>query len=108
MLAKSLFFLSGLLWAVEMIPQLIKTYKRKTVKDISFWFPLIALISMSLYFVASTITKNWILIISTSMPFVCNIIFLTQILIYRRNNEFSRLHKGLSDKQFPVEQIGNV
>lgn len=84
MLAKGLIFLSGLLWAVEMVPQLIKTYRRKTVNDISVSFPLIALISMGCYFIGCYLTQAWILIISISMPFVCNVIFLIQVLIYRR------------------------
>jgi len=79
-----LFLLSGGLWAIEMIPQLIKTYKRKSVEDISIYFPMICIISFIFYFMASYLTKNWILILSTSMPFVCNIIFFIQILIYRR------------------------
>ena len=40
MLAKILYIISGTLWAVELLPQLIKTYKRKTVEDISIFFPL--------------------------------------------------------------------
>ena len=74
MIPEILFMVSGTLWAIEMIPQIIKTYKRKSVKDISMYFPLICIISFILYFTASYLTKNWILILSTSTPFVCNII----------------------------------
>lgn len=88
MIAKILFVTSGMLWAGEMIPQLIKTYKRKSVEDISIYFPMICIISFILYFIASYLTKNWILILSTSMPFICNIIFFTQILIYRKRRGY--------------------
>lgn len=84
MIADILFFMSGLLWGAEMIPQLIKTYKRKSVEDISIYFPLICMLSFIVYFIASYLTKNWVLILATSMPFICNIIFFTQILIYRK------------------------
>lgn len=83
-LANILFMLSGTLWAIEMIPQLIKIYIRKSVDDISICFPLIALISFTLFFTASFLTKNWILIIAHIVPFICNIIFLLQIMIYKR------------------------
>ena len=39
-LIKILYFFSGTLWAIELLPQLWKTYKRKTVGDISLFFPL--------------------------------------------------------------------
>ena len=84
MIAKILFLISGVLWGIEMIPQLTRIYKRKTVNDISILFPLICVISMIFYLIASYLTRNWILIISIASPFVCNIIFLIQVIIYGR------------------------
>lgn len=83
MLAKVLFLISGMLWAIEMIPQLRKIYKRKSVEDISIFFPILCITSMIFYFVASYLTRNWILIISMASPFVCNTAFLIQVIIYR-------------------------
>ncbi len=83
MLINILYLVSGILWAVEMIPQLMKIYNRKSVKDISIYFPLICIISMALYLVASYLSKNWVLIISIIGPFICNIILLIQCIYYR-------------------------
>ena len=84
MLAKMLYIISGTLWALELIPQLIKTYKKKTVGDISIFFPLICFISFLIFLTASYLVKNWILIFSHMFPFICNTIWLGMVLIYRR------------------------
>ena len=85
MLIKILYMISGTLWAVELIPQLIKTYKRKCVNDISIFFPLICFISFCIFFTASILAKNWILVFSHLIPFLCNTIWLIMAIIYRRN-----------------------
>jgi len=82
-IAKLLFVIAGTLWAIELAPQLIKTYKRKTVRDISIFYPLICFISFICFFSASILTKNWILVFSHIAPFVCNLMFLIQQIIYR-------------------------
>jgi len=87
MLSKILYIISGTLWAVEMIPQIWRTYKRKSVKDISIFFPLICFISFLLFLTASIVVKNWILVKTHIFPFICNIIFLGQCIYYRRKRE---------------------
>ena len=84
MLPKILYIISGTLWALELIPQLVKTYKRKTVGDISIFFPLICMISFLIFFIASYLVKNWILIFSHAFPFICNITWLGMVIRYRR------------------------
>jgi len=86
MIPKILFLISGTLWAIEMLPQLHRIYKRKSVEDISIFFPILCILSMIFYFVASYLTRNWILIISMASPFICNTAFLIQVIIYRPKN----------------------
>ncbi len=81
--AEILFIISGTLWAIELLPQLVKTYKTKKVGDISLFFPAICFISFLCFLTASILTKNWILVYSHAFPFVCNIAFLMQNIIYR-------------------------
>ena len=83
MTAKILYTISGTLWALEMLPQIYRTYKRKSVKDISILFPLICSVSFICFLIASFITKHWILIFTHIFPFVCNVIFLGQVICYR-------------------------
>jgi len=85
MFIKILYAISGTLWGIELIPQLVKTYKRKTVDDISIFFPCICFISFCIFFIASYLAKNWTLIITHALPFICNLTWLVMTLIYRRN-----------------------
>lgn len=85
MLADILYFTGGFLWAVEMIPQILKIYKRKSVADISILFPIICLISFGLTFGAHSLLHRWSLLCSQVPPLICNLIFFIQVLIYRRN-----------------------
>lgn len=108
MLANVLYFLGGALWSLEMCPQIYKTYKRKTVGDISIWFPSICIVSFIIVFIAHLCLKRWVLLLSQTPPLVCNIIFLCQVSIYRRNNETRRPFKDTLERTQDVEQIGNA
>lgn len=79
-----LFIVSCILWSMEMIPQIWKTYKTKKVDDISIFFPLICLISFLIFFVGCAGIKNWILLLSHIAPFSCILVWLLMILKYRR------------------------
>ena len=85
MIIKILYFVSGTLWGIELLPQLWKTYKRKTVGDISIFFPLICFTSFCIFMIANFIARNWTLIFSHLAPYVCNFIWLLMVLKYRRN-----------------------
>lgn len=79
------FIIAGILWALEMFPQLVKTYKTKKTGDISIFFPSICLLSFLVFFVGCIGTKNWILLGSHIVPFLCILSWLIMILIYRKN-----------------------
>jgi len=87
MIIKMLYFISGTLWGIELLPQLWKTYRTKSVKDIHIFFPLICFISFCIFFIASILAKNWILVFTHLMPFICNTAWLILTLIYRRKND---------------------
>jgi len=80
-----LYVISGTLWAIELLPQLLRTYKRKKVGDISLLFSLICFISFLCFMTAIILCKNWVLVFTHIFPFICNILFLLQVLTYRRN-----------------------
>ena len=84
MIINILYSISGTLWGIELLPQLWKTYKRKTVGDIHPFFPLICFTSFCIFFIASILAKNWILIFSHLAPFICNFIWLIMVIIYGR------------------------
>jgi len=103
-----LYWIGGLLWGVEMIPQLYKIYKRKSVKDISIWFPGICIVSFICVFLAHITLKRWMLLLSQTPPLICNVIFLYQVILYRRNDEVNRIPERRLESKCKVEQKGNV
>jgi len=84
MIWKLLFIIAGILWGLEMTPQLWTTWKTKNIKSINIAFPIICLSSFIIFFIACIGTKNWIVLLSNIIPFVCVSIWLGMIFIYRR------------------------
>jgi len=80
---KYFYIISGFLWGIETIPQILRTYKRKTVNDISLYYPLICFIAFIFFLTGTYIEKNWIMFFPHIFPFILMGIFLTQIFIYR-------------------------
>ena len=78
------FIAAGIGWAIELIPQIIKTVKRKKVEDISLPFYGICLMSYTVYFIGAHLQRNYILILSHIPSFILLIIMLGLILNYRR------------------------
>jgi uncharacterized protein with PQ loop repeat len=69
-----------------MFPQIAKTYRTKEVEDISIFFPVICLVSFSVFFLGCAGRRDWFLLASHVIPFLCISIWLGMILIYRRKN----------------------
>jgi len=78
------FFIAGVLWGIELIPQIIKTIKTKTVEDFSLFFPCLCVSAYLCFFVGCIGMKNWVLFFAHLFPFVNLIILLILILKYRK------------------------
>lgn len=62
--ANILIFTAGIGWSVELIPQILKTRKLKTVHGISPYYFCISWFSYVIYILGNIITKNWVIVIS--------------------------------------------
>jgi len=83
-IAQILIILAGLLWAIELIPQLVKTYKSKSVEGISTSFFVICFIAYLLYIIGNGILKNWIIILAHIPSVIGILLMLIFIVKYRR------------------------
>ena len=84
MLSKFLFVIAGLLWSIELIPQLYKTWKSKKISDLSLFFLIICISAFICFLWGAILLKNWVLVFSHFIPFI-NLIILTILVIkYRR------------------------
>ncbi len=80
-----IFGLIGILFlGFSFVPQLIKTYKQKTVKDISvnYWLTLLPGFTLCLLYTISL--RAWPLVISYSWAILCTLAFLGLYFKYRR------------------------
>jgi len=83
-MANILFSLAGLLWAIELLPQIIKTYKSKCVKDISLPYYFICLSGYTTFLIGASLIKQWFLIGSHIPSFLMLIIMLRLLFKYRK------------------------
>jgi uncharacterized protein with PQ loop repeat len=82
-IGNTLFVIAGCLWAIELIPQLIKTIKTKSVGDISLFFLTLCFIAYLIFITGCYLIKNWFLFISHLVPFVNVSILLYLVLRFR-------------------------
>jgi len=82
-LANILILISGILWGIELIPQIIRTYKLKDVSGVSFSFFLICWLAYILYIIGNVILNNWIIVIAHLPSMFMNLIMIALILKYR-------------------------
>jgi len=84
LLADTLIYLAGILWAIECIPQIIKLLRTKNTTGISLLFFSICLLAYILFLVGNLLLGQWSVIVANSLPFIMisNIIYL--VVRYRR------------------------
>lgn len=78
-------YMAGLLWGIELIPQIIKTYKTKSVGDLSLSFFCMCLVAYTLYGIGNYFLKNWVVLISHIPSLFFNLVIVAMIILYRRS-----------------------
>jgi len=92
LIANICFLISGVIWSIEAIPQLIKTFKRKSVADISALYFILCFFGISIFFIGAFLTNQWILILSHSIVFINTVIMLILIILYKKG--YKKIKKG--------------
>ena len=80
---------SSVLWTIELIPQIIKTLKRKTVDDISFWWVSLCLTAYIIYETAMVLHKNWWYFGTHMIPGLLTAFFIGLMIKYKSPREKS-------------------
>lgn len=79
-----LIYIAGIIWGIELIPQLIKTYKTKNVESISLIFFIFSLLAYIIYLIGNTILQNWNIIIAHIPSLILTFWMVILIIKYRR------------------------
>jgi len=77
-------YTAGIIWGIELIPQIIKTYKTKSVSDISLAFFSLCLVAYTLYAIGNYILQNWVVLIAHIPSLILNLVMVLMIIGYRR------------------------
>jgi uncharacterized protein with PQ loop repeat len=83
-LSDTLLYIAGILWGIELVPQILKTYKTKCVRDISLIFFSICVLAYILSIIGNRIVKNWVIVYASIPSLIGNIIMVILILKYRK------------------------
>jgi MtN3 and saliva related transmembrane protein len=76
--------LAPLINSIQLFPQLYKTYKTKSVKDLSFYFLILLLISNFLWLLHGYFIFDNSLIIASIVSIIINIVLLKLYFIYKK------------------------
>ncbi len=83
-IANSLIYLAGLLWGIDLVPQVVKTVKTKNVEGISLAFYILCLSAYLIYAVGNVMLENWNIVIAHVPSFGCLLAMIILIIKYRR------------------------
>lgn len=76
-------FLAGILTAISMLPQLIKTLKEKKAADITPWMLGVLIAGVILWLIYGIIKKDWPIIITNAISIFLNVWMFVLRRMYR-------------------------
>ena len=78
-------FVAGILTAIAMLPQLIKTVKEKKAESISVLMLVVLMVGVSLWIVYGFLNKDWPIIITNIISFGLNVCMFFLRIKYKDN-----------------------
>lgn len=87
--------IASILWTIELIPQIIKTLKYKSVGDISIYWLLTCLTAYIIYLTGMVFHENYWYFLTHLLPTGFTIFFIYLLLKYK-NNKHNRENRGRS------------
>ena len=83
MIATQLGLVAGAVTSCAVIPQVVKAYRSKHVRDISIWQPVILVIGMGLWLLYGLLINDVPLIAANIFSIFCNTFLIAMKIIYR-------------------------
>ncbi|MBN2755212.1 MAG: SemiSWEET transporter [Candidatus Goldbacteria bacterium] len=82
---KILGLIAGFFTSIGFIPQIIKGFRTKKMKDVALWQYILTFIGIALWLIYGTIIKDLPLIAANAFSLVCVTTVLSLRIIYRNN-----------------------
>ena len=86
MTASTIGFVAGILTSVAAIPQVVKTFKTRHVRDISIWQPLLLAFGVALWMIYGILISDLPLILANIIPLICNVVLTGMKICYGRED----------------------
>ncbi len=83
MIATQLGLVAGAVTSCAVIPQVVKAYRSRHVRDISVWQPVILVFGMCLWLVYGLMIRDIPLIVANFFSIFCNAALIAMKLFYR-------------------------
>lgn len=77
---------AGLLTSIASLPQLIKTWRSRHVRDLSIWQPLLLSVGVALWLLYGILIRDIPLILANITPLICNLLLTAMKIRYRGND----------------------
>ena len=84
MLPSLVAILAPIISCIQLFPQLYKTYKTKSVKDLSFYSLLLILLTNLLWILHGYFITDYSLLISSTISMIINTILFSLYIIYHK------------------------
>jgi len=81
--AVQLGLLAGALTSCAVIPQVLKAYRSKQVRDLSIWQPVLLVLGMGLWLAYGIMIDDLPLIAANLFSIVCNVLLIVMKFLYR-------------------------
>ena len=78
------FIVAGILWGIELIPQIIKTIRKKSVGDISILLYSICLLAYIIHMIGAIVSQLYIMAFAHIPSLMLLVVMLGLILKYRK------------------------
>lgn len=79
-------YIAGTLTSLASIPQVIKTWRSRHVRDISIWQPLLLALGVALWMIYGILIHDVPVIVANITPLACNIILTGMKIRYGRED----------------------
>ncbi|MDD2320542.1 MAG: SemiSWEET transporter [Geobacteraceae bacterium] len=82
--------IAGILTSCAVLPQIVKSYRSRHVRDISLWQPVMLVVGMGLWLLYGILIDDLPLIVTNIFSITCNLILITMKLYYADNRMTSK------------------
>src|SRR6266536_206973 len=96
-------FLAGTVTSISVIPQIVKAYKSRHVRDISIWQPVLLNLGMCLWLTYGIIIGDIPLILANTFSIICNTLLIGMKLFFKEDDN-RRVRDYINEKHSSTEE----